>query len=176
MSCKIPCELELRSFHPKSLGIIKNSEQICRFGLYPMHYDSKNKVQKSIIRNSDLKEGKLSVWRTSAEDNSFNQIIEKNKKLIPIDQRIKEIFHPKAISIREISIDSFGKVICIVDDCKSDKVGSFDPEHCVIQPCRKCFGENYEHLDDICFRDIRNKLFVVFKQSRKEVSVNSVQK
>ena len=170
MTCKIPCEVELVCFHSNSLGVVKNDEQICRFGLYPMHYNSKDKLQKSIIRNSDLKTGKLSVWRADREDKNFIQIIEKNKKLIPIDQRIREILCPKAIEIREISIDPIGKVLCVVDDCKIDSIGNFDLDHCIIQPCQQSFGKNFERLDDVSFRDIRNKLLLVFKRNRRVVA------
>ena len=173
MICDNPCNFEKTKQHSKSETLIENDEKVCRFGFFPMHYNMNGMVQKSLIKSSDLKRGKLSFWRlkTLNEQQNLKRLIDKISVNIPENQILKAIFCPFVLEIRAIANET-GRVFCVIDDCATGDSGLFDVDHCVVQPCKVQFGENFELLNDANFQIIRNKLFDILEESSLQFEEN----
>ena len=173
MTCETPCVFERVKQHSQSVAIVENEEKVCRFGYFPMHYDKREIVQKSLIRNNDLKRGKLSLWRlnTTSEKQNLDRLVNKSLGHTPEGQMLRQVFCPLVSDIRTIAIDA-KRVFCVIDDCAISENGDFDIDHCVIQPCKVQFGESFELLSNSTFQIIRNKLFEILEESAIEINSN----
>jgi hypothetical protein len=62
--CVQGCPLESRPQHQISPGVVADDELVCRAAYGPdMHYTRGGKIRNALIRDKDLEDGALSVWR-----------------------------------------------------------------------------------------------------------------
>lgn len=154
-------------FDPDSPGPICDTELICR-GAYgqSMHY-RKGRVTSSFIKNADLLNGSLSVWRADPDElTSVERVASILESVAPADNRLFDLFGASAGDVRGVRVaNSDGRqVLHIYDDCRTDSAGSKDPQHAVISICRT-FGLTPEDREGVLFQEIKGELIKLMKQN-----------
>lgn len=166
MACSSGCYDEALHFQEASPGPVLDSEDLCRGGYGPnMHYNKTGAIRRSLLRNSDLQNGSLSVWRTPHDDATTQEIEDLRIVLEegPPGQVLWDIFAAQASEIRSLRVTIAPEVQAFhaYDDCRTDSSGGTNPRHAVLAIC-SYFEPGSLAVDDTLFVEIRDKLFDLF--------------
>jgi hypothetical protein len=129
-----PCEETLQ--HASSPGLVADDEIVCRGAYDPMHF-KKNRIRTNFVKRKDLASGQLSVWRLGRDPNFDAETLAiVLKEVAPPEQGLGAIMAAAAGQIRQTTMpDHFPngqRVFCVADDCRTDDVGGWHPEHATV--------------------------------------------
>lgn len=166
MPCASTCPDEQHQQDAASPGPIEDHEILCRgaFGK-KAHYNSQG-VKASFIKDKDLLEGTLSIWRlTDAPSNSeeIRSILSANA---PPKNTLWDMFTASAATLRGIRAPSRPDVQALhaYDDCVVDGEGNKHPSHAVLSICGLLGPESMEK-DAPLYAEVRDLLVLALRQS-----------
>lgn len=164
-ACDRACPHECKPRHPISPGTVDDVETICRGASEPMHYN-KGKIKNSVIKNSDLLTGALSVWRVSERSGAtMQEVVQQIQSSVPQPNQLKELLGAAAGAIRAIGTGAGApRALCILDDCAINAKGDAHPAHAHIALCERLTrsGISKDHEE---FQSIKRDLLTLWKKS-----------
>ena len=162
MACTLEhCVLEKLPQDSRSIGPIQNTELLCRAAWSPNSYRKNGNVRASLIPNSQLAKGQISVWR-AAEANRGNVADLADKLKPPEANSFKEFFVTTAEEVRSIqNVEPFERRFCVLDECATDDHGGFDPLHAHITFCRD-HDLTKADPDSAAFQGLKTQLLQTF--------------
>lgn len=155
-SCVTVCPLEAQPSEG-SPGTVSDDELLVRVAW--MSHFKKGVLKNSFIKNDDLLQGQLSVWRrnliaeSSPEDVADVLIAKSNGRT-----DLHSVLAASAADIRAIHLDG-ARALCVVDDM--DTGAGPDPAHAVIKMCDRFAGIENDAPE---FLQIRTELQHLLKQ------------
>ncbi len=136
--CIEACPYEVKTQDARSPGVIGAEEVIFRGSYDPMHYP-KGKLKGSFIKNVDLLNGQLSVWRAfSPAGCTTEDIIRIVSQSGPNDNKLAAVHGATAKQIRSLmTAETKQRLFCVIDETDVDDQGGFHPAHAHIKICDK---------------------------------------
>ena len=133
------CSREAVSQHVESPGLVQDEETVCRGAYDPIHFN-KSGLKGAVVRPKDLISGELSVWRLERDPKfGLAAVVETLTAVGSQDHELREVLAAEVKEIRAIrfSVEPLvdRRVFCVLDDCTTDDVGGWHPEHATIGLC-----------------------------------------
>lgn len=164
------CEREAVSLGPPSAGSVQDEEIICR-GHYQMPDKRPGRPLRklSIIKETDLLNGELSVWRASRLCNStVDDAVGILHQHGPTGGSLWKVYGITANRLRTLDLSeiNLNRAFCVLDDTRCDDQGGRHALHAVIAICR-LVGQAIDAVDDPIFQQIKTIL-------RREFEISEV--
>jgi hypothetical protein len=133
-----------------------------------MHYKNNGRVKNSIVKNSDLLAGRLSIWRLSKlAGTDLATVEEQLLEHAPEGQELSEALCTRAGEIRAIRIaQRAGQSLCVLDECEVDEEGNAHPAHAHIALCEQIL-KVVSGRDDPLFQQLKNELVRQFLSAQQ---------
>jgi hypothetical protein len=160
------CSQEEAFLDPVSLGKVSDAEMICRGGYAPDNVKKADgQPRDNIVREKDLYQGSLSVWRVGGPHKfEVADVVTVLKNGGPKDSSLWRIFAPAAGAIRSTA-EQRGE-FCILDDTNCGSTKERHPAHAVIGLCH-ALGFAERSLDEVKadtkFQELKAALVKLFR-------------
>lgn len=161
--CQETCPYEQTSMDARSYGAVNDNERVVRASYDPMHYKG-DKLKASFVRNDDLLNGQLSVWRLHGSHGTESATVREILTASGPSGHALRGFHSASVSqIRAVKGSDGSRLFCVVDEVETGDDGGFHPAHAHIRLCDSVRAQ-IEHVGDAKFVEAKEQLVLLLRQ------------